>query len=191
MAALAAAAVLVLPFAALDRYRRAPLHDPLVGPLVLTTCRETLRTARALASGREVVWDIGRTGWIWGRSDPGAMGRMRWFLREGWGLFPWSRTDDARMAASEATVLLPTFGESALMLDLALSASAEVPVDVSVNGRFLARFEVASEPGEGRVRVPADILFRGDNVLTLRRPDGSAAPRLHRLAIRPADRTPP
>jgi hypothetical protein len=95
------------------------------------------------------------------------------------------------MAASEATVLLPTFGESALMLDLALSASAEVPVDVSVNGRFLARFEVASEPGEGRVRVPADILFRGDNVLTLRRPDGSAAPRLHRLAIRPADRTPP
>ncbi len=71
-AALATAIVLVFPFAALDRYRRAPLHDPLVGPLVLTTCRESLRTARALAAGREVVWDIDRTGWIVGAVGPGG-----------------------------------------------------------------------------------------------------------------------
>jgi hypothetical protein len=184
MAVLATAAVLVFPFAALDRYRRAPLHDPLVGPLILTTCRESLRTARALAAGREVVWDVDRTGWTWGRSDPGAMSQMRWFLREGWGLFPWNQTGEARMSEPEATVLLPSFGGSALDLQLTLTVPGEVLLGIAVNGRPLELLLVTPDPHPRSVRIPADLLFRGDNVLTLERRDGGA-PRLHRLVIRP------
>jgi len=185
MAALATAAVLAFPFAALDRYRRAPLHDPLVGPLVLTTCRESLRTARALDAGREVVWDIDRTGWTWGRSDPGAMAQMRWFLREGWGLFPWSQTGEARMAAPAASVLLPSFGGSGMELLLTLSAPDALRLGIAVNGHPVEGLVVTPDPQSRAVRLPADLLFRGDNVLTLQRPDGGGAPRLHRLVIRP------
>ena len=53
---------------------------------------------------------------MWGRSDPGAMSQMRWFLREGWGRFPWSQTGEARMEEPEATLLLPSFGGSGLDL---------------------------------------------------------------------------
>jgi hypothetical protein len=185
MAALATAAVLAFPFAALDRYRRAPLHDPLVGPLVLTTCRESLRTARALDAGREVVWDIDRTGWTWGRSDPGAMAQMRWFLREGWGLFPWSQTGEARMVAPAASVLLPSFGGSGMELLLTLSAPDQLLLGIAVNGHPVERLVVTPDPRARAVRIPADLLFRGDNVLTFQRPDGGGAPRLHRLVIRP------
>ncbi len=185
MAALATAMVLAFPFAALDRYRRAPLHDPLVGPLVLTTCRESLRTARLLAAGREIVWDMDHTGWTWGVSDPGDMARMRWFLREGWGRLPWSETGEVRMEAPESTVLLPSFGGFALDLQLTLSAPGEVLLGVAVNGRPLERLVVTPDPRAHAVRIPADLLFRGDNVLALRRPDGASALRLHRLAMRP------
>ena len=185
MAALGAAAVLVFPFAALDRYRRAPLHDPLVGPLVLTTCRESLRTARALSAGREVVWDIDGTGWSWGRSDPGEMARMRWFLREGWGHLPWNQTGDARMVGPEASVLLPSFGGSGLDVHLTLSAPRELVLGIAVNGRPVERLVVTSDAQPRAVHIPANLLFRGDNVLTIRKQDG-VAPRLHRLVIRPA-----
>jgi hypothetical protein len=184
-AAVATAIVLAFPFAALDRYRRAPLHDPLVGPLVLTTCRESLRTARALAAGREVVWDIDRTGWTWGRSDPGAMSQMRWFLREGWGRFPWGQTGEARMAEREATLLLPSFGGSGLELQLTLSAPGELLMGLAVNGRPLEPLVVTPDPQARAVRIPAHLLFRGDNVLRLQRQDGAGLPRLHRLVIRP------
>jgi hypothetical protein len=184
-AAAATATVLAFPFVALDRYRRAPLHDPLVGPLVLTTCRESLRTARALAAGREVAWDIDRTGWTWGRSDPGDMARMRWFLRQGWGRFPWHQTGEVLMEEPEATVLLPSFGGSGLDLQLTLSAPGELLLDVAVNGHPLERLALTPDPRAHRVRVPANLLFRGDNVLTLARESGGGPPRLHRLAIRP------
>jgi hypothetical protein len=185
VAAMATAVVLVLPFVALDRYRRAPLHDPLVGPLVLTTCRETLRAARALAAGREVVWDLDRTGWTWGRSDPGAMAQMRWFLREGWGLFPWNQTGEARMAERVASVLLPTYGGTALDAEITLSAPGATVLGIAVNGRPLGALNVTADAMPHAVRVPVDVLFRGDNLLTMERADGGGAPRLHRLVIRP------
>jgi hypothetical protein len=183
-AAAATAAVLAFPFLALDRYRRAPLHDPLVGPLVLTTCRETLRTARTLALGREVVWDVDATGWVWGRSDPGSMPRMRWFLREGWGRRPWSGKDGARMTAPRATLLLPTFGGADLDVELVLGSEAEAPVAVEVNGRGVGGVLASPARAAGAVRVPAALLFRGDNTLTLRAHAGGV--RLHRVVIRPA-----
>ena len=182
-AAIATALVLGFPFFALDRYRRAPLHDPLVGPLVLTTCRETLRTARALDAGREVVWDMERTGWKWGRSDPGAMPQMRWFLRDGWGQSPWNQTGEVRATSSPATVLLPTFGRSALDVDLTLSAPAESALGFTINGRPLPPAVVSPAPRLHSVRIPAHLLFRGDNVLALTGPAPGA--RLHRVAIRP------
>lgn len=187
MAALATAAVLAFPFVALDRYRRALLHDPLVGPVVLTTCRETLRTARALGAGREVVWDIDRTGWTWGESRPGDMPRMRWFLRDGWGRFPWNQTGEARMVGPEASVLLPTFGDEGLDLDLTLSAPVPQRLGVSVNGHPLEPVSVTEEAEARGVRVPRDLLFRGDNVLAFQTA-GGGAPRLHRMVLRPVSR---
>ena len=181
LAALLTVVLLALPFLLLDRYRRAPLHETLVGPLVLTTCRETLRTARTLALGREEVWEMDGTGWVWGRSDPGAMPRMRWFLREGWGRHAWSSTGDVRMEAREASLLLPTFGGADLDVELALEA--EAPVAVEVNGRP-AGVAAAGTDGLLRVRVPAALLFRGDNVLTLRATAPGA--RLRRVVLRPA-----
>ena len=182
VAAVLTAALLALPFALLDRYRRAPLHDPLVGPLVLTTCRESLRTARTLALGREEVWDMDATGWVWGRSDPGSMPRMRWFLRDGWGRHAWSSTGDVRMEALSASLLLPTYGGADLEVELTLEAAGAVAVEV--NGRGAAVVGNAEGGGVAVARVPAAMLFRGDNVLTLR----AAAPgaRLRRVVLRPA-----
>ena len=104
------------------------------------------------------------------------MARMRWFLREGWGRFPWNQTGEAHMEETEATVLLPSFGGSGLDLQLTLSAPGELLLGVAVNGRPLERLVVTPDPQAHAVRIPADLLFRGDNVLTLTRESGGGRP---------------
>jgi hypothetical protein len=182
-AAFATGVLLVAPFVLLDRYRRAPFPEPLVGAHVLTTCRETLRTARTLALGREEVWDLEAAGWVWGRSDAGSMPRMRWFLREGWGRLAWSRTGEVRMEETAAALLLPTYGGSDLELEVELTAPVPMVVGVAVNGRRLERVVAMPAVSRRPIHVPADVLFRGDNVVTLHAPRPGA--RLHRVAIRP------
>jgi len=71
-----------------------------------------------------------------------------------------------------------------LDLQLTLSAPGELLLGVAVNGQLLARLVVTPDPQAHAVRIPADVLFRGDNVLALRLPDGASALRLHRLAMR-------
>jgi hypothetical protein len=113
------------------------------------------------------------------------MARMRWFLRQGWGRFPWHQTGEVLMEEPEATVLLPSFGGSGLDLQLTLSAPGALLLDVAVNGHPLERLALTPDPRAHAVRVPANLLFRGDNLLTLARESGGGPPRLHRLAIRP------
>ncbi len=175
-----------LPFA-LDRYRRIDLRGPADGPLALGLTRESLRTASRLERGQSVSFDAESQSYEWGVSDPGTLGRMRWFLRSGWGPRAHYGTGDIVMGGPNASLLLPCFRPAALEAVLALYAEKEVGLTAFVNG--LPVGEVRAGPGEPEsiVHVPRRALFRGDNLLTLAVKDGvQGLIRLRRLTYRPA-----
>jgi hypothetical protein len=167
----AAAIVLSLPFL-LDRYRRIDLRGARDGPRVLALCRESLQAAQRLERDRPVVLDAATTGYEWGVSPPEEMGRMRWFLREGWGARAHYGMGDVVMQERTASLLVPCLRPRELEATLRLDAPSPRPVEVLVNGRSLGERIVGPSGDEGVVRVPADALFRGDNVLTLSAPGG-------------------
>ncbi len=167
----AAAFVLSLPLL-LDRYRRIDLRGARDGPLVLALCRESLQAAQRLERGRPVVLDAATTGYEWGVSPPEEMGRMRWFLREGWGARAHYGTGDVIMREGRASLLVPCLRPRELEAVLRLDAPSPRPVELLVNGRRLGERIVGTSGDEVAVRVPADALFRGDNVLTLSALDG-------------------
>ena len=177
--ACAAAALLVaLSPLLLDRYRRADLRGPRDGPLVVATTRETWRTAVRLERGQAVAFTPESHHFTWGVSDPGELRLMRWFLREGWGPLPQYGTGNFVMRDVRATLLLPCLQPRDVDVELALSA----PVSVSVNGTPVGE----APAGAARLRLPARLLFRGDNLLALERPAGSPPAALTRVAFAPA-----
>lgn len=166
LASVAVAACMILPFAALDRYRRVPLHDRRDGPLVLAVCRESLRTARRLEAGRSVTFDLearedSESG------DPRFMTVVRWYLREGWEEGSDHGIGPARMVAPDASLLLPCLRSRNVAVSLLLEAPAGARVDVLANGR-----PVGTWAPDRAIVVPKEILFRGDNLLTLRSAGG-------------------
>jgi hypothetical protein len=163
LAAVGLVAAVALPFLALDRYRRVPLHERRDGPLVLTVCRETLRAARRLEAGRSIVWDLSGEGYRRGEADPRRMSAMRWYLRDGWGDSPAFSSGPAAMTAAEATILLPCLRPHDLEISLGLDGLPGVRLEVLVNGK-----PVGTWRPDAPLRVPASGLFRGDNLLTLR-----------------------
>jgi len=180
-AALTVAAT-AFPFVMLDRYRRLPLHHYRDGRLVLTLCRESLRTARRLESGREAAWELAKEPVPARKDDTPDMSRIRWYLREGWGMAAREGSGQAAMESPEATLLLPSFAASNIDVTLGVTASSATPVSLRVNGRPLGQ-SVIPGPEPLVFHVPATLLFRGDNLLTL-----SSAPglRLTSLSYRPA-----
>jgi hypothetical protein len=166
LASIAVAVCMAVPFLALDRYRRLPLHDRRDGPLVLATCRESLRTARRLDSGRLVTFDLAMPEDV-ETGDPRFMTLVRWYLRAGWEDGSDHALGPARMVAGEATLLLPCFRPRPIALTLALDAPAGATVEVLANGTPLGTWA----PDQTMV-VPASALFRGDNLVTLRGPKG-------------------
>ncbi|MET0556477.1 MAG: hypothetical protein ABW221_25800 [Vicinamibacteria bacterium] len=182
-----AAAVLALVTVALglDRYRRLDLRATRDGPLLLTFVRQSLAEARRLERGRFVVLDPARDVFVAGQSDARDLGRMRWYLRDGWGPRPSSSSGaEVVMQERRATVVLPCLRPDDWQVSLWLSSPLAADVDVEVNGHPLGRAPVTAEAARHLFAVPADALFRGDNLLALAAP--SAAPvRLHRVAIRP------
>jgi hypothetical protein len=183
-AAAAAAIVLSLPLL-LDRYRRIDLRGARDGPLVLALCRESLQAAQRLERDRPVVLDAATTGYEWGVSPPEEMGRMRWFLREGWGARAHYGIGDVVMQEGRASLLVPCRRPRELEAVLRLDAPSPRPVEVLVNGRSLGERVVGPSGDEAVVRVPGEALFRGDNVLTLSAPDGPGV-RFRSLVVRPA-----
>jgi len=171
---MACGAALLLPSFGVDRYRRLPLHEPRDGPLLMALCQESLRAARRIDRGEEIVLDPERMRFAWGISDPGRLFEMRWFLREGWGPLAHYGIHDVRMRGARATLLLPCLRPRDLLLTLELAAERAIPFELFVNGSLLGR--AAAGPGRPplSLKVPASALFRGDNLLTLSATNGPA-----------------
>lgn len=169
----ACGAALALPLFGVDRYRRLPLHEPRDGPLLMALCQESLRTARRLERGEEVVLDPERLRFAWGISDPGRLAEMRWFLREGWGPLAHYGIHDVRMREARATLVLPCLRPRDLLLTLELLAPEPASFELLVNGNAVGRLAVGPEVLAAPVRVPAKALFRGDNLLALSTVDGA------------------
>jgi hypothetical protein len=174
VAAAATALVVLAPLALLDRYRRAPFPALRDGPLVLAQARESLRAARALAAGETVEWRLDEGGYVPGENDPRHLGRMRWYLRQGWGDLPHYGRGPAVLREPRGSLLVPTLGGRDLALDLDLGGAEAA---VSVNGRpaGVCRAETPS----CRVALPAGVLWRGDNIVGL-----DARPGLALTAVR-------
>jgi hypothetical protein len=184
--ALAALVVTALPFALLDRYRRVDLQSTRDGPLVLAVCRETWRTAARLDAGEEVVFDPASRRFAWGDSDPAQLGRMRWFLRDGWGEAAHYGTQEVRMHASSATLLLPVLAPADLEMRLRVMSPSPQTLAVSVNGGPLGSWLADATEAEPAFRIPARSLFRGDNLVTLTSPEGGRSARLLEARFRRA-----
>lgn len=170
-AALAVAACLLIPFVALDRYRRVPLHERRNDRLTLALCTQSLRTAARLARGQGVEFEAARQ-----RYDPEEdadwLGHLRWFLRDGWGENAPFGTGAIRMRRPQATLLVPCF--LARDLDVELRLRSELPrrLAVRINGQRLAGLLVPAGAATVAVRLPGSALFRGDNLLALAVADG-------------------
>lgn len=188
-AVLAAAAGIFAVTAALsaflfvDRYRRIDLRGARDGPYVLGLVRESLRTAGRLERGQAVFFEPATQRFKWGESDPGDLSRLRWFLREGWGDLAHYGTGDMVMQQGQATLIVPCFRPRDVDLELLTESPAGERLTVSVNGRAVAE----TPPGAARtvVPVPAALLFRGDNVVTLASPTGAGGARLRGFGLVP------
>ncbi|HET8644745.1 MAG TPA: hypothetical protein VFO85_04600, partial [Vicinamibacteria bacterium] len=187
---LAAAAALVLalvPVFALDPYRRAPLHETRDGPMLRATTQETLRTARRLSRGETVTFDPALQHFAWGVDGAAEAHRMRWFLRRGWGPLPHYGTGDVVMQEAEATLLLPCLVPRELQVELTLEAPAERRLRAFVNGAPVGLLVAGPGGTPTALRLPAALLYRGDNVLTLAAGGGEwAGVTLRRVALGPA-----
>jgi len=177
--AAAAVAVALSPLT-LDRYRRTDLRGARDGPLVLAVARESWRTAQRLDRGQPVAFTPESNRFVWGASDPGELRSMRWFLREGWGVLPQYGTGDFVLQGPRATLIVPCLRPRDLDLELAVSAPAGTRLALALNGTPVGEAAV----GPARLRLPARLLFRGDNSLALERA-GEAAVALTRIALVP------
>jgi hypothetical protein len=187
---LAAFATLAAVASGLDRYRRADLGGRRDGPLALALTRESLRTARRLERGHGVRLDERRR-YAWGLSDPGRLGRMRWFLWGGWGELAHYGIGEIAMRGSRARLLLPSFGARDLEAELVMESARPVRLAVFLNGLRVGSARAGPGSPRSLVPLPRRALFRGDNVLTLLATRGEpGSVRLRALTYRPAPAEP-
>jgi len=174
IACLAGTAALVLsPFALLDRYRRVDLRADGDAARVLATCRGTLMAAERLARGEEVAQDALRTG-----ADETGEPRLRWFLRDGW-----QAGEGAALATGpRASLIVPARPPRALEVTLFFAQAPPADGHLALDGRPLPAERAGQEL---RVTLPAEMLVRGDNLLVLERGADGPPPQLRRLRLRP------
>lgn len=182
--ALAAIGLALLPLRTQDPYRRVDLRGPRDGRFVLALCRESLAEARRLAAGRLVDLDPERRSFVPGKTLPELAGRMRWFLRDGFGHQPQYGTGPVTTRERVASLLLPCVKPEDWNLSLVASSPAPMRVRLVLNGRGVGELELTSEPSKQRVVLPGGVLFRGDN--ELRFVADVPGIRLHELRLRAA-----
>jgi hypothetical protein len=119
---------------------------------------------------------------VWHVSDIHGLNRMRWYLKEGWGAAPHYGTGDVVLRAERGDILLPCLRPRPLALVLAADAAREELVEVLVNDRPVGQALVGPEGRPAALRVPASVLVRGDNVLTLAAPQAGTV-RLRTLSF--------
>jgi hypothetical protein len=167
-------------------YRRVDLRGTRDGPLLLALSRESPRVARRLAHGHRVTFSPDTHGWAWSVSDPPLLNRMRWFLREGWGDLPHYGIHAITMRNREARLLLPCTRPTDIDLYLEMAAHSAESLTIAVNDRWVGAMTVETTPATTNLLIPARILFRGDNIIELRREnDDIIGPRLLRLTYSP------
>jgi len=169
-----------LPLLVQDPYRRADLSGPRDGRYLLTFCRESLSEARRLAQGRQVDFEPERRSFTPGKIVPELQGRMRWFLRDGWG--PGAVYGVGPVVAEEASsgLVLPALVPEDMFATLSVQAPLAMRVRLRVNGLAVVELPVGPEPQRHRVLVPGGRLFRGDNDMRFDAP----APGLRLLGLR-------
>jgi hypothetical protein len=163
----ATCALLAFPALALEPYRRVDLRGRRDGALLLALCRESLTQARRLTRGRPVIYTLAERRFRPGRDEPRFLGRMRWFLREGWGPTPQYATGAVVMQSSPATLLLPCLHRTAATLDLELRAARPARVRARLERTELGQIEVGPQAERFRLRIPAGAFTPGDNILAL------------------------
>jgi hypothetical protein len=165
-------ALVVVPPALVDSYRRADLRGPRNGERILAVLRESLAAARRLDSGRELSLDF--------TADAEDAGRL-WPLYRGW-----AEGQGAETAAERATLLLPCLRPQPLELALSVSRGAIPPgaarLRLSLGGRELGAVELSASSSQLTLLAPASALVRGDNLLEIAAPTGL---RLERIDVRP------
>jgi hypothetical protein len=177
----AAAFLAAVPLWGMDRYRRVDLNrGAFYGPVVRAVCHKTLKAASRLAAGQSVSY-FGRD-----LEQP----QIRWFLRDGFGAYPYTTRGDVVVQEREATILLPCLVPEDLTLRLALSAPGTSPFAVAfgLNGARLGEATVSGDRGEFSFLVPRESLFRGDNVLTVSSGEGAGHLLLLGLVLAPPER---
>jgi hypothetical protein len=189
LAAAGLALAMVLPLLVVDRYRRADLQGRREGNYILGFCHGTLTAARKLQAGVPVLLRMDERRFDPQRFEPEMFDRLRWFLREGWGNMPEYVTEEALMQSDRATLVLPCYTPAPIELTLAMSATRETTVRVAVNGRALGEGTIGTQRRRLRFPIPAEALFRGDNILALETADAAAIyPRLYAIAYSPIPR---
>jgi hypothetical protein len=166
-AGFAAAALMLAPLFVVDRYRRIDLAGRRSGPYVLGLCRGTLRTAARVESGQVITWDPESRRFVPGQDHPGHMDHQRWFLWDGWGSEPYFGVDDIVMRSERAALLIPALRPVDLDVVLSADAPREMTLELWLNGGSVGELPLGPDRRDATVRLPAALLFRGDNLLQL------------------------
>jgi hypothetical protein len=190
LAVCAIAILLLSPFAMTDRYRRAEPRER-YGYYVHILVDQSLQTAGLLERGQSVEWVLRVDAPPEGSPYPPPPRAIRWFLREGWRDSLNSYGKDVHMMGGEAGFLLPSFLPQDVEIELSLHSSSDMLVHVYVNGVHTGQAMVERQPSDYTFRAPATALFRGDNIVTLRKTKGHAAAlSLRRIKLRPTGSPP-
>lgn len=170
-----AALIASLPLWALDDYRRGPLPERFNGPVARALFGESLHVARAMGRGDTLRYDLEAE--LPGR--PTRRAAQRFFLRGGWGPFPYLEPGAAQLEQPRGEISVPAGSSRPLFLQLTLSAPFPTPVRLERAGVEVARFDVAERRAFG---VWLEDLVRGDNPLHIVAGPGL---RLHTLELQP------